>query len=189
MRRALALVALFPPLGALLLAGCPPGGGPGVAGVDSSGTAGAGSAATAAAITSAYRGPDLSYVRAGQRWIYRLQGGAVELVLTVRDVSPGWVRYDVRAVLDAGGAKQSTGMGQPLEHRWTASTQPRRLPEVRDRVVVPGPGEGQTVLDCAVVERDGLRTWSAVVGAEPAFPPEVRVLRGDVVERELVRVE
>lgn len=186
--RALPLI-FSPPLVALLHVGCPSGGGGGAA-VGSGSTAGAGSAGAAAAVTSEHHGPDLSYVKAGQRWIYELRGGAVELVLTITSVGPGRVSYDVRSVLVADGARQSSGPGQPLEHRWTASEKPRRLPAASERVVVRGPGEGRTTtLECAIEEADGVRRWSAVAGAEPAFPPEVRVVRGGVVERELVRIE
>lgn len=135
---------------------------------------------------------DLSHVRAGQRWVFRVpQTRLAELLeeWTVLEVARDRVRFERRVYL--GGKR----LEDVETHVWT----PDQLltAEVRDSGAAPQRRlerlqAGSLSLDAWVDRHEGVELWRAA-GTDPerryTFPGLVRDVRGGQVRRELLRVE
>lgn len=175
------------PLAALGLAGCPAAPG------SSSGTGPASPAApqsaTPAVVFTDSDFADLSGIQLGQRWVYELDGGALELVRTVRELSRAevvYTEYTVRRI--PGLAPEAVGHDRLHVWGWSPTRQGERPFEgaaLEPYAIPAGPLE----LSGVVVGQAGDQVLMRVVGGRPAFPGELRVERGGRVIRRLVRID
>lgn len=179
------------PLAALGLAGCPPK--PGEAAALASTSTSAAPSAAPAWVPSTADLADLSGIERGQRWVYELDGGALELVLAVREVSSATGQVDfsestVRTV--PGYPQEAVGHGRLLLWEWLPTRPGERpyagLPLVTHPVVSRGATQELTGV---VVAQGGDEALTRVVDGRPVFPGELRLVRGGRVVRRLVRIE
>ncbi len=179
------------PLAALGLAGCPekPGG---TANPASSSTSALPSATPAFVSTERDRA-DLSGIERGQRWVYELDGGALELVLTVREVSKANGQVDfaestIRTV--PGYPQEAVGHYRLQLWEWMPTRADERpyegLPLVTHAVVTRA---GAQELTGVVFTQGADKVLTRVVDGRPVFPGELRLERGGRVVRRLVRIE
>lgn len=180
------------PLAALGLAGCPPK--PGETAAPASTSTSAAPSAAPAWVPSTADLADLSGIERGQRWVYELDGGALELVLAVREVSSAAGQVDfsestVRTV--AGYPKEAVGHDRFARWEWLPTAPGERpyagLPLVTHPVVTRS-GETRE-LTGVVVPRGSDEALMSVVDGRPVFPGELRLVRGGRVVRRLVRID
>ncbi len=179
------------PLAALGLTGCPPTPG-GTANPASASTSTLPSATPAFESSEADRA-DLSGVEKNQRWAYELDGGALELVLTVHEVARdrGIVEFAASTIRTVPGYPQEA-VGHYRLQRWEwmptrADERPYRgLPLVTHSVVTRS---GTQELTGVEFMQGGDKVLTRVVDGRPVFPGELRLERGGRVVRRLVRIE
>jgi hypothetical protein len=132
------------------------------------------------------RGPDLTHVRAGQKYIYSLQGGQMQMTFLVREVGPGLVRYDMQTFMDMGQGLQPVGEAVRQEFRQGQVVTPpagEGEDEVEGEPGAPDglvPSGGKThreritvsgvAFDCLVTEMEQTTTWTPMTGDVVTFP-------------------
>lgn len=143
------------------------------------------------------KGADLAHVKVGQRWVYSLQGGQMEMVWQVKaiDAKAGRVQYTTQVHMDMGQGKQP--IGDPQDQEWVFSPMAQgpgpavpgvEVEQKRRRMKV-----GALELDCMVVHSEvsgtTAETWIPMAGDHPTFPGLARSASNGAVVMELVRVE
>ncbi len=132
------------------------------------------------------RRPDLSHVKVGQRYRYRLTTPGtppMDLIYTVLAVDGLTVKYESSVIMDVGRGPQPVGPPTPQEWRYKApaADQRRRTPE---QVTISG-----VRFDCMVVTVGTTSTWVPWRGDLPTFPDLLRTTTDGQVTMELVAIE
>lgn len=144
-------------------------------------------------------GPDLSHLRVGQRFIYRLGSNGVEMTQewVVTGLGPTAIQYTLQIFLLVPGQGPRTAIGDPSALEWTlpppGAAPPGPGPTIRglttreEQVTV-----GDVTFDCVVYEMESegqvSRSWIPVSRGFATFPPILRSeLNGETV-MELVEV-
>ena len=138
-------------------------------------------------------GPDLSHVKAGQRYVYEMQNN-MQQIWTVKEVGADFVKYEMSMIM--GG----NPLGDPTTQEWKYVAPPegarRRAPRPqadvklsREKVSVGG-----VEFDCMVSEASGYKSWMSMSpGSDTVwtFPGVLKTvqLSDDSVIMELVRIE
>lgn len=177
------------PLAALGLAGCPATPGD---------TAAAGTPSTAALpsaapafVPSTADLPDLTGVERGQRWVYELDGGALELVLAVRELGPGQVDFSESTIRTVPGLPQEAVGHYRLQlwEWWPTRAGERPYAGLPTEAHAVATRAGPQELTGVWFVQGGDKVLTRVVDGRPVFPGELRVERGGRVVRRLVRIE
>jgi hypothetical protein len=141
----------------------------------------------AGGIPESKQGPDLSHVRVGQKYHYRLNTGGMDLdqIWEVTAIDGNGIKYDLTTIMNG------RALGEPTALLWV---QPKALPNApavpkrkalrTEAITVAG-----KEWDCWVVESAGTKSWCPKLGDLGTFPPVVKSLRGDQVTMELVKIE
>lgn len=130
-------------------------------------------------------GPDLSQLRVGQCFVYRMAAGGVEMTQewVVTELGPSAIKYTLQVFMSVPGQGARAPIGEPTPLEWPipppGAPAPGPGPEVpgltttQENVTV-----GDVTFECVVyqLESDGqvTRSWTPVSRGFPTFPPILR---------------
>ena len=133
---------------------------------------------------------DLSHVKVGQRYMYRLMPQGVptlvmEMIYEVVEVGENRVRYTTQVSMDMGQGLAPVGDPQPTEWKHDPRYPGEGFPPtlVRERLEVGG-----VTFDAIVVESGTTRSWIPVRGDRPTFPGILKTTTDGQVTMELVGI-
>lgn len=194
----------------LSLMGCPPGdqgAGTGTgtgteAGTQPTGTetptsteAGSGGGETAPTAAPAATKPDLSHVKAGQKYHYTMTNpGAppMEMVYEVKEVGDNLVKYEISTIMDMGQGPAPVGPATPQEWKYevpaaapTTTTAEGPKAEIsREKVTVSG-----IEFDCMVTTVGNSKSWVPATGDIPTFPGIIKTQTDGNTTMELTKID
>ncbi len=161
----------------------------------------AGGDAKPADTPAAPKGPDLSHVKVGQKFVYALQGGSMEMVWEVTEVDAAnfMVKYSTQTHMDMGQGKQPVGDPTPSEWKHvvadTTATAPADTTTPQAKTEKGTHKVGDMEFECLIVESEAggtkSKTWVPLSkGTDtPTFPGMLKSESNGTVSMELVRIE
>ncbi len=145
--------------------------------------------------TPAATKPDLSHVKAGQKYHYTMTNpGAppMEMVYEVKEVGDNLVKYEISTIMDMGQGPAPVGPPTPQEWKYeaapaAATTTTAEGPKAeisREKVTVSG-----IEFDCMVTTVGNTKSWVPATGDLPTFPGIVKTQTDGNTTMELTKVE
>lgn len=196
----------------LSLMGCPPGdqqgggktdtqatdGGAGTQptdGGEATSTGGETTGGETAPATPAATKPDLSHVKAGQKYHYTMtNAGAppMEMVYEVKEVGDNLVKYEISTIMDMGQGPAPVGPPTPQEWKYevpadapaTTTAEGPKAEISREKVTISG-----IEFDCMVVTSGNTKSWIPATGDIATFPGIVKTQTDGNTTMELTKVE
>lgn len=137
---------------------------------------------------------DLSHVKAGQKYVYKMESSGMEMQITyeVLEVTDTAVKYKSATKMKMPGATEFTDAGEPTTMDWsipaptgetTGETKTDAKPPEKETISAAGKD-----WECWKTESSGSTVWTPIKNDLPTFPPMIK-MDSPQAKQELVEIK